>query len=161
MAYTSWRGLVGMIKPTMRPGSLENNIRLLPEGIGIIPLYLGVYGGSETGFRKATGEYERLIEQLVEQRVDVISAGGEPPFMMQGVKGEAATVRKWEAKYKVPILSTGRNAVAGLRAMKVKNMILIRATAWDRKGWIAKYFKEAGFNFLGAHAIDATWEGIV
>src|SRR5947199_250320 len=36
MTFTSWRGSVGVIKPTMRPGSLEELIRLLPDGIGEI-----------------------------------------------------------------------------------------------------------------------------
>lgn len=160
MAYTSWRGVVGMIRPTMRPGSLEEGIRLLPEGIGVIPLFLGVYGGSESGFRKAVDAYEPLLDQLAEQEVDLISAGGEPPFMMQGVKGEAAMVRRWEKKYKIPILSTGRNAVAALKAIKAKNIIVVRATDWDRRGLIARYFTQAGFKVLGAHSLEATWEGI-
>ena len=32
MAFMSWRGVVGVVKPTHRPGSLEEFIRLLPEG---------------------------------------------------------------------------------------------------------------------------------
>jgi hypothetical protein len=39
--FESWRGIVGDIKPTHRPGSLEEFIRLLPEGIGVIPLTVG------------------------------------------------------------------------------------------------------------------------
>ena len=35
MVFTSWRGVVGVVKPTHRPGSLEEFIRLLPEGIGV------------------------------------------------------------------------------------------------------------------------------
>ncbi len=51
MPYTSWRGTVGVVKPTMRPGSLEEMIRLLPEGIGVIPLFLGIQRGTEDEFR--------------------------------------------------------------------------------------------------------------
>jgi hypothetical protein len=40
MAISSWRGVVGIINPTMRPGVTEETIRLLPEGIGVIPLFL-------------------------------------------------------------------------------------------------------------------------
>jgi hypothetical protein len=39
MAFSSWRGVVGMINPTMRPGVTEEVCRLLPEGIGLIPLF--------------------------------------------------------------------------------------------------------------------------
>ena len=40
-----WRGVVGVIKPTYRPGSLEEFIRLLPEGIGVIPKFAGIREG--------------------------------------------------------------------------------------------------------------------
>ncbi len=58
MAYTSWRGTVGVVKPTMRPGSLEEMIRLLPEGIGVIPLFLGIQRGTEDEFRDVMPAYE-------------------------------------------------------------------------------------------------------
>ena len=38
MPLSSWRGIVGMINPTMCPGVTEEVIRLLPPGIGLIPL---------------------------------------------------------------------------------------------------------------------------
>ena len=44
MVFASWRGVVGVVKPTHRPGSLEEFIRLLPEGIGLGPLALGAGG---------------------------------------------------------------------------------------------------------------------
>ena len=51
--FESWRGVVGDIKPTYRPGSLEDFIRLLPEGIGVIPLTVGIRSGTEQEFRSA------------------------------------------------------------------------------------------------------------
>ena len=40
MAFTSWRGVVGCIKPTLRPGGLEELIRMLPEGgAGALPVF--------------------------------------------------------------------------------------------------------------------------
>ena len=35
MAFKSWRGDVGLIKPTMRPGSLEETIRATVESLGL------------------------------------------------------------------------------------------------------------------------------
>ena len=48
--FESWRGVVGDIKPTHRPGSLEEFIKLLPEGIGVIPLTVGISSGTEQEF---------------------------------------------------------------------------------------------------------------
>jgi hypothetical protein len=38
MSNGCWRGLVGLVKPARGSGSLEELIRMLPEGIGITPL---------------------------------------------------------------------------------------------------------------------------
>ena len=54
MAFTSWRGVVGCIKPTLRPGGLEELIRMLPEGIGVLPLFLNISHGTTDEFKRAT-----------------------------------------------------------------------------------------------------------
>ena len=61
MGYTSWRGTLGCIKPTMRPGSLEELIRILPEGVGVIPLFLEIKEGTTSEFKRAVTPYEPLI----------------------------------------------------------------------------------------------------
>jgi maleate isomerase len=40
MAFSSWRGIVGIVRPTLRTGGFEDLIQMLPEGIGVIPLCL-------------------------------------------------------------------------------------------------------------------------
>ena len=64
MAFSSWRGVVGMINPTMRPGVTEEVIRLLPEGIGLIPLFLNVRRGTQDEFRTMMPAYEKLVAAL-------------------------------------------------------------------------------------------------
>ena len=52
MALTSsWRGSVGIIKPTMRLGGIEEFIRLLPEGIGVLPLFVNIRKGTADEFK--------------------------------------------------------------------------------------------------------------
>jgi hypothetical protein len=58
MSFSSWRGGVGMINPTMRPGVTEEVVRLLPEGIGLIPLFLNVRRGTEDEFKTMMPHYE-------------------------------------------------------------------------------------------------------
>jgi hypothetical protein len=36
MAFSSWRGTVGIVRPTRRTGGFEDLIRMLPEGIGVM-----------------------------------------------------------------------------------------------------------------------------
>lgn len=45
MSYDCWRGMVGIIKPTKGSGSLVELITMLPDGIGVIPLFNNVRHG--------------------------------------------------------------------------------------------------------------------
>jgi hypothetical protein len=64
----SWRGIVGVIKPTHRPGSLEEFIRLLPEGIGVISKFVDVREGVEREFVDAFAAAEKIIAELAEMK---------------------------------------------------------------------------------------------
>ena len=116
MSFSSWRGVVGMINPTMRPGMTEEVCRLLPEGIGLIPLFLNINRGTEDEFQTMMPHYEKLIAVLAEQNCDIIHPNGAPPFMVHGFKGEAKIVAGWEKKYKIRISSVAQNHVRALKA---------------------------------------------
>jgi hypothetical protein len=96
MHYSMWRGVAGLVKPTRRPGSLETLIRLLPEGVGVVPLLLDVRAGSHAEFSSAIPHYEKYVAELAEQGMDMIHPGGTPPFMLRGYKGEDQLIKSWE-----------------------------------------------------------------
>src|SRR5712692_10055527 len=120
MTFTSWRGIVGVIKPTMRPGSLEEFIRLLPEGIGVIPLFLNLHEGTESEFRAVLNVIEGKVQELAGLDVDLIHPEGAPPFMVQGYAGERDSVKRWEDNYGVPIVTAPQTQVEGMRALDVE-----------------------------------------
>ena len=105
MSFTLWRGVVGMVRPTRRPGTLEELIRILPEGIGVVPLLLNFKVGSAAEFLKSIPLYERFAADLAEQGVHLIILSGAPPFMLLGPRGEAKLTREWEKKFKTPVVT--------------------------------------------------------
>jgi hypothetical protein len=68
MTFKLWRGVVGMVRPTRRPGTLEELIRILPEGIGVVPLPTSAPVAPSS---KIDPQYEQYAE-LAEQGVDLI-----------------------------------------------------------------------------------------
>jgi maleate isomerase len=148
MAYTSWRGIVGCIKPSLSAGSLEDLIRMLPDGIGVIPTHLQI--PIEREKRKAGAAlYEEKVRELAEQKVDLILAEGSGPFMLQGFAGERELIRGWERKYKVPIVTSGQNQVNALRAMKVKTVVGLRPLLWEGdRDVTTRYLADAGIKAL-------------
>ena len=160
MSFTSWRGVVGMVNPTMRPGMTEEVCRLLPEGIGLIPLFLNIRRGTEDEFETMMPHYEKLIAVLAEQNCDFIHPNGAPPFMVHGFKGEAKIVAGWEKRYKIPIMSVAQNHVRALQALKAKSFV--GATYFPDKlnAIFAKYFTDAGFKVRDMAGINVPFNKV-
>ena len=160
MAFSSWRGLIGMINPTMRPGMTEEVIRLLPEGIGIIPLYLNITRGTREEFKSVMAAYETEIERLVPQQPDLIHPNGAPPFMVQGYEGEAKIVRRWRRKYGIPIFTAGQNHVRAMKALHVKSFVGATYFTGAINQTFSRYFKDAGFTVRAMAGIDVPFNKV-
>jgi maleate isomerase len=160
MAFTSWRGVVGCIKPTLRPGGLEELIRMLPDGIGVLPLFLNISKGTTDEFKRAVAPYEPLIAQLAEAGCDLIHPEGAPPFMLLGYKGEAEVLNKWERQHKIPMFTSGTNHVRALRALNAKTIVGATYFTGKINDVFAKYFDEAGFDVLGMEGLDVPFTDV-
>jgi maleate cis-trans isomerase len=159
LAYTLWRGVVGLVKPTRRPGSLEELIRLLPDGIGVVPLLLNIREGNMREFKAALAHYKTCVGELAEQGVDLIRVGGTPPFMRLGYKGEADLIRRWEKEYKTPIVTDGQTHTAALRALGIKKFIGASYSALQNK-IVIDYMRQAGFTVVSMEPIDVPFDQV-
>lgn len=159
MSFTLWRGVAGMVRPTRRPGTLEELIRILPEGIGIVPLMLNFKAGSNAEFLGSIPLYEQCAAELAEQGVDLIILSGAPPFMLLGPKREAAFTRRLEKKFKTPVVTDPQMQVAGLRAMKIKKFIGASYSALQNK-IVLDYMTQSGFRALSMEPIDVPFDQV-
>ncbi len=157
MAFKSWRGDVGLIKPTMRPGSLEEIIRLLPEGIGVIPIVQNVQRGTEDEFAAALKGYEENAARLAGLEVDLIHHSGTPPFMMLGVAGEKRLIQRWQRKYRTPMFTANQNITNALRALGIAKFVGVSYSRLQNDLTV-KYMTEAGFKVLGMEPIDVAFD---
>ncbi|MFL5085733.1 MAG: hypothetical protein ACJ8FP_13030 [Xanthobacteraceae bacterium] len=148
-----------MVRPTRRPGTLEELIRILPEGIGVVPLLLNFKAGSNAEFLDSIPLYERFAAELAEQGVDVIMLTGAPPFMLLGPEDEAKLTDEWEKKFKTPIVTDPQMQVAALRAMKIKKFIGASYSALQNK-IVLDYMMQAGFEALSMEPIDVPFDRV-
>lgn len=160
MAYRMWRGVVGIIKPTMRPGGLEDMIRLLPEGIGVIPLYNDIRRGTEDEFEAVMADYDDKVARLAEQQVDLIHPEGAPPFMVMGYHGEREKIDGWERQHGIPVFTSGTNHVAALTALGIKSFVGATYFSGDINATFARYFTEAGFTVLAMEGLDVPFQEV-
>jgi maleate cis-trans isomerase len=157
---TNWRGFVGCIKPRANDSSLADMIRLLPEGIGVAPVYLNLAEGTREELSNSYATYERNVAYLASQKCDTISIEGAPPFMILGPDGEAKLVDGWKQKYKTDMFTSSQNQVNVLKAMKIKKILGITAFGADLNQSYAKYFEDSGIGVVAMEGIEVAFNAI-
>jgi maleate isomerase len=157
MASADWRGTVGVVKPTYGSGSLVEFIRLLPEGVGVIPVYAGIKEHTERGYLDALETYHERVAELAHIGVDLMHPEGAPPFMVRGYKSEQEIVKGWEDKYKVPIFTSGMTQAEALRALGIKRFVGCTYYRDAKLNEIfTRYFTDAGFDVLGMEGMNSS-----
>ena len=132
-------------------------IRLLPEGIGVIPVYAGIKEHTERGYLAAMDSYHKCVEELARIGVDLMHPEGGPPFMVRGYKGEQEIVRQWEAKYNVRIVTSGMTQAEALRALRIKTFVGCTYYRDNKLNDIfTRYFSDAGFDVLAMEGMDTS-----
>jgi maleate isomerase len=160
MAFDSWRGTVGIIKPTLRPGSIEELIRILPEGIGVVLTNVDIRSGTRDEFEQVLPRYEAKVAELAEADVEIIHPAGAPPFFLLGYRGEAELLAGWEKKYKKPVFTNGTTQVNALRAFNAKSFVGASYFPGDINKSYANYFVEAGFDVREMEGMNVAFDRV-
>jgi maleate isomerase len=149
------RGLVGNIKPRAADSSLVDMIKLLPDGIGVIPVYVNVTPESRDN-GSVYPMYEERIAYLASQKCNLIAIEGAPPFMLLGQAREAEMVDGWKRKYNIDMFTAPQNQVKAFRALKAKRILGITAGAngADVTKVYAKYFEASGFSVAAMERLE-------
>ncbi len=158
--FESWRGVLGDIKPTHRPGSLEDFIRLLPEGIGVIPMTVGIRSGTEQEFRDVLERYKQIVSELAELGSQLIHIGGAPPMMVHGLAGEERIVSELESGHGVPISTSGRSQAEAMRALGIGSFVGVTYFPDNMNRIFSRYFTDAGFKVEAMEGLDVPFKDV-
>src|SRR4029077_20833427 len=147
---SNYRGVVGDIKPRAGDSALVDMIKLLPDGIGVIPVYLNLTRGSREEYGSAYDTYEKLIAYLASQKCNVIAIEGAPPFMLLGPAREAEMVDGWKRKYNTDMFTSSQNQVNAFNALKAKKILGITSGSGgpEMDKVYAKYFEDNGIGVV-------------
>jgi maleate cis-trans isomerase len=154
MSNANWRGIVGVIKPTYKSGSLVDFIRLLPDGVGVVPLFIGAQEHTEDEYFRAMEIYHQRVGELAQIGVDLIHPEGGPPFMVRGYEAERELVKGWEDKYGMPVVTTGISHCEALRAMSIKRFLGLTPYQGALNDKFFDYFIAAGFDVAAMRGIE-------
>jgi maleate isomerase len=80
--------------------------------------------------------------------------------MVLGYDGERKLIGDWEAKYKIPVFTSGSSHVDALRALSAKKFVGTSYFRGDLNKIYAKYFVDAGFDVLDMVGMDVDFERV-
>jgi len=152
-----WRGTIGLVKPTFRPGPLEAFIRLLPEGVCVVPRYVGIRGGTEKEFQDALAIADQRVGELAALKVDLVLLQGAPPFMLLGSELDRENSRKLEGKHGVPVLSATMVQLDALKSLGAKSLVGLTYFKDDLNPKFAQFFEQAGIKVAAMKGIDVAF----
>ena len=159
---STYRGIVGVIKPRATNSSLVDMIKLLPEGIGVIPVYLNLTQGSREEYGSSYATYEKHIAYLASQKCNVIAIEGAPPFMLLGPAREAEMVDGWKRKYNTDTFTSSQNQVNAFKALKAKRILGITSGSGgpDMNKVYAKYFEDNGIGVVAMEGMGVEFKSV-
>jgi len=155
-----WRGTIGLVKPTFRPGPLEAFIRLLPEGVCAVPRYVGIRSGTEKEFAEALAVADQRVGELAALKVDLVLLQGAPPFMLLGPEFDRDNSRKLREKHGVAVLSTTMIQIDALKSLDAKSLVGLTYFQDDLNPKFAQFFEKAGFTVKAMKGIDVPFADV-
>jgi len=144
----------------MRPGSLEEFIRLMPEGVGVIPTFLNIREGTTSEFQSVLAAAEAKVAELAELGVDIVHPEGAPPFMLQGFQGERDLIARWEDRFNRPIVTAPQTQVEALHALSVEKFVGVTYFEGEINDTFTRYFQEAGFGVLAMQGMSVPFADV-
>jgi maleate isomerase len=153
------QSVVGIVKPSSRPGKYEDLVKLLPPSVKLVQNGLGIYRGSQSELVSAIDNYGPCIAELAQQRVDLVHPAGAP-LLLLGYHGERRRVEAWEDQYNVPIFTNGMSQAAALHAFGAKRIVGATYFPGDINASFARYYREAGFDVLDMVGMDVEFQAV-
>ncbi|MGH7873596.1 MAG: maleate cis-trans isomerase family protein [Candidatus Binatia bacterium] len=156
--YYGARGIVGLVKPTYRPGSMESFIKLMPEGVGFIPFHAGIRAGNEKEFQEALSVAEKKVARLAELGADVVMIMGAPPAMVRGHGADRQIADQLTQKYRIPVTVATIAQVDALRALGRKKLVGNTYFQEEMNQRFAKFLEDDGFEVKAMKGIDVPFK---
>lgn len=140
----AWRARIGLIKPTHRGKSFAYWYRHAPEGVEIVPTFIGFRSEKRESFLEGFKKAEELAVQLKEVGCDIISVSGTPPFLLKGLDFE----RRWAAELSdrigLPVVTPMEPHAIALQALGARKVAVATYYGDELNSAIVGYFSRFG-----------------
>lgn len=140
----AWRARIGLIKPTHRGKSFHFWYKHAPEGVEIVPTFIGFRSGQKEGFLQGFERAEQIAMQLKEVGCDIIAVSGTPPFLIKGLDFERQWAADLSKKIGLPVVTPMEPHAIALKTMNMKKVAIATYYGNELNQAIVNYFDRFG-----------------
>ena len=158
----AWRARIGLIKPTHRGKSFHFWYKRAPDGVEIVPTFVGFRRSDRQTFENAFERIEQIADDLKSVGCQLISLSGTPPVLLKGLDFEREWRDRLSQKIGLPVVSQMEPHALALVALGVKKTLghvdepLKTVPAVALFGGIALYYvAHVAFRWRTAHSLGS------
>ncbi|MFQ5802739.1 MAG: hypothetical protein ACE5JQ_07600 [Candidatus Methylomirabilales bacterium] len=140
----AWRARIGLLKPTHRGKTFAFWYKHAPEGVEIVPTFIGFRSGQKESFLQGFERAEQIAVQLKEVGCDIIAVSGTPPFLLKGLNFERQWAADLSKKIGLPVVTPMEPHALALKAMGVRKVAVATYFGDELNLAIVDYFRSFG-----------------
>lgn len=140
----AWRARIGLVKPTHRGKSFAYWYKHAPEGVEIVPTFIGFRSEKRESFLEGFKRAEELAVQLKEVGCDIVSVSGTPPFLLKGLDFERQWAADLSKKMGLPVVTPMEPHAIALQTLEVRKVAVATYYGNELNQAIVDYFARFG-----------------
>jgi maleate isomerase len=140
----AWRARIGLVSPTARGKGFAFWYKHAPEGVEIIPTYIGFRTSTPETFATGFQRAEELARELRSYECTLIVVSGTPPFLLKGPEWEREWGDRLSQKLGVPVITGMAPDAVALRALGAQSVAIASYYGEELNQAIARYFAYYG-----------------
>jgi maleate cis-trans isomerase len=148
----AWRARIGLINPTHRGKAFAFWYKRVPEGVEIIPTFIGFRSSDRDTFEQGFKRAEELAADLKSAGCDVISVSGTPPVLLKGLDFEREWRDRLAQKLGIPVVTQMEPHALALQALGIRRVGVATYYGSELNDAIVRYFRRfdiEGISFGG------------
>jgi maleate cis-trans isomerase len=149
---------IGLIKPTHRGKLFAFWYKNAPDGVEIVPSFIGFKSGTRETFEKAFDRGLELADELKQAKCNVLAMSGTPPFLLKGLDFEREFGAEMSRRTGLPVVTPMEPHAIALTAMGARKVAVATYYKEELNQAIVDYFARFGIESVVIPGLDFTGE---
>jgi maleate cis-trans isomerase len=136
----AWRARIGLIKPTHRGKGFHFWYDRAPDGVEIVPTFVGFRRSDRQTFENAFERIEQIADDLKAVGCQIVAVSGTPPVLLKGLDFEREWGDRLSQRIGLPVVTQMEPHALALVALGVKRVALATYYGDELNNAIVRYF---------------------